>query len=58
MKKRHEFTDQAFADVVRRLLLNKPEESPISEDHELTLEELEPFFGLDPHPPSERGFPR
>lgn len=52
MKKRHKFTDQQFADAVRYLLLNKPEESPISEDHELTLQELEQSFGLDPQPPS------
>lgn len=52
MQKRHKLADQPFADMVKRLLLNKPGESPISEDHELTLEELEQYFGLDPQPPS------
>lgn len=47
MKKRHECTDQQFADAIRHLVLNKPGESPTSEDHELTLEELEQSFGLD-----------
>lgn len=52
MKKRHKFTDQAFADMVRHLLLNEPGESPISEEPELTLEKREQSFGLDPQPPS------
>lgn len=44
--------DKHYSDAVRHLLLNKPEESLISEDHDLTLEELEQAFGLDP--PAQR----